>query len=102
VKVKVLSIVLLFMILFAGYLGMFAQDIAYYFADLFDETPFKMLNIVTITSIGLFILIFVIQLILFTRKKIKPKLFVRMLMATVSIGGLVSLWSLFILIMWWG
>ncbi len=101
-KVKVLSIVLLFMILFAGYLGMFAQDIAYYFADLFDETPFKMLNIVTITSIGLFILIFVIQLILFTRKKIKPKLFVRMLMATVSIGGLVSLWSLFILIMWWG
>lgn len=101
-RVKVLSIVLLFMILFAGYLGMFAQDIAYYFADLFDETPFKMLNIVTITSIGLFILIFVIQLILFTRKKIKPKLFVRMLMATVSIGGLVSLWSLFILIMWWG
>jgi len=102
VKVKVLSIVLLFMILFAGYLGMFAQDIAYDLADLFDETPFKMLNIVTITSIGLFILIFVIQLILFTRKKIKPKLFVRMLMATVSIGGLVSLWSLFILIMWWG
>src|SRR5690625_4533903 len=83
-------------------LSRFITDIAYYFADLFDKTPFKMLNIVTITSIGLFILIFVIQLILFTRKKIKPKLFVRMLMATVSIGGLVSLWSLFILIMWWG
>lgn len=101
-KVKVLSIVLLCMILFAGYLGMFAQDIAYYLADLFDETPFKMLNIVTVTSIGLFILIFVVQMILFARNKLKPKLFAAMLMANVSIGGLVSLWSLFILVIWWG
>jgi len=92
VKQNVLSITLLCITLFAACLGLFAQDIAYYFADgLFDESPFKVLIIVTLTSIDLFIIVFVVEVILLASQQIKPKIFIRMLIANVLIGSFVSI-----------
>lgn len=102
-KRVVLPIMISAAILIAAFLGLFAQDIAYYFEDhLFYEPALKMLTIVTITSVSLFILAFIAGTILLSIERIKPKVYIRLLIANVFIGFFVSLWSLFILAMWWG
>lgn len=89
--------------LFAAFLGWYAQDIAYYFENhLFYQDPFKTLIIVTITSVVLFIISFVINTILLAIQKVKPRIYIILLIANVFIGFFVSLWSLFVLAMWWG
>ena len=99
----VLSIALLCVTLFAAYLGLFAQDIAYYFTDdYFSGTPFQILIIVTLTSIGLFIIVCVVEMILLARKRLKANVFARLFIANLIIGCFVSIWSLFVLMMWWG
>ncbi|MEI3613750.1 hypothetical protein [Pseudogracilibacillus sp. SO30301A] len=99
----VLSIILLSMTLLAAFLGLYGQDIAYYFEDhLFYESPFKTLIIVTVTSVSLFLLTLIIEIILLARQNLKPKVFIVLLMTNVVIGFFVSWWSLFVLAMWWG
>ena len=54
---KTPTIFLIVIIMFAAFLGWFAQDIAYYFENhLLYQDPFKTLIIVTIASVGLFII----------------------------------------------
>lgn len=89
--------------LFAAFLGLFAQSIARFFESrLFYMDSLKMLIIVTISSISLFILVFFIQLILLTVRKLKPKRFMALLITNGVMGVLVSIWSIFVLNMWWG
>lgn len=101
-KRKILAIFLLCITLFAALLGWYAQDIAYYLENhMLYQDPFKTLIIVTITSVGLFIIAFVIHTILLAIEKIKPRIYIFLLIANVVIGFIVSLWSLFVLTMWW-
>src|SRR5690625_563922 len=99
-KRNILDIFLFGIILFAAFLGWYAQDIAYYFESYQD--PFKTLIIVTITSVVLFIITFVINTILLAVQKVKPRIYIILLITNVFIGFFVSLWSLFVLAMWWG
>lgn len=102
-KRKVLSVILLSMTLIAALLGIYGQDIAYYFEDhLFYEPPFKTLIIVTVTSVSLFLLTLIIEIILLAVQKIKPKVFLTLSITNVVVGFFISWWSLFVLAMWWG
>lgn len=98
----VLVILLLGIMLFASFLGLYAQSIAYYFENyLFYAAPFKTLIIVTITSVSLFIIAFVINTILLSIQKLKPRIYIVLLTINVIVGFLVSSWSLFVLLMSW-
>jgi len=102
-KRKILAIFLIGITLFAAFLGWYAQDIAYYFENhLLYQDPFKTLIVVTITSFGLFIISFVINTILLVIQKVKTRIYIILLIANVFIGFFVSIWSLFVLAMWWG
>lgn len=102
-KRNILAIFLFGIILSAAFLGWFAQDIAYYFeSHLLYQDPFKTLIIVTITSVVLFIITFVINTILLAIQKVKPRIYIILLITNVFIGFFISLWSLFVLAMWWG
>lgn len=102
-KRNILAIFLFGIILFAVFLGLYAQDIAYYFeSHLFYQNPFTTLIIVTVTSVVLFIATFVITTILLAMQKVKPKIYIVLLITNVFIGFFTSLWSLFVLAMWWG
>ena|SRR5699024_6761664 len=102
-KRNIMSLILILTILLATFLGWFAQDIAYYFADhLFYQDPFTTLIVVTIISISLFIISFVLNTILLAKQKINPKIYTILLLVNVFIGFFVTLWSLFVLAMWWG
>lgn len=59
-KNKVLIILLISMTLFAAFLGLYAQNIAYYFETYLD--PLKTLTVVTVTSISLFVFSFVFKI----------------------------------------
>jgi len=98
----ILIIFLLSITLFASLLGLFAQDIAYHFEDhLFNAAPFKTLVIVTMISVGLFIIGFVIHTILLASQKLSPKVYIVLLSVNAIAGLLISSWSLFVLLMWW-
>ncbi|MBP2079412.1 hypothetical protein [Oceanobacillus polygoni] len=98
----ILVVFLLGITVFASFLGLYAQDIAYYFKEhLFYEYPFKTLVIVTITSVSLFFIVFVISTILLSIQKLKPRIYIVLLAVNVIVGLLVSSWSLFVLLMWW-
>ncbi len=98
----ILTVFLIGITLFAAFTGVYAQDIAYYFENhLFYQDPLKTLIIVTITSISLFLISFVLNTILLSIQKIKPRIYIILLIANVFIGFFVSLWSLFVLLMWW-
>ncbi|AIF45337.1 hypothetical protein [Virgibacillus sp. SK37] len=102
-KRNLLSIAFLLITLFAAYLGLFAQDIAYYFADhLFNVSPFQVLIIVTLTSIGIFLMVFLAEMIILVRQQVKSILLKQMLFTNALIWIFVSVWSWFVLAMWWG
>lgn len=103
VKRNILAIFLFSIILIAAFLGWYAQDIAYYFeSHLVYQDPFQTLIIVTITSVGLFIIACIINTILLANQKRKPKIYIISLAINIFIGFFISLWSLFVLAMWWG
>src|SRR5699024_3071407 len=102
-KRNILVVFLVGMTLFAAFLGWYAQDIAYYFEKhLFYQAPFKTLIVVTITSVALFIILFVIHIMLLGGHKEKPRIYIILLITNIFIGFFTSLWSLFVLAMWWG
>lgn len=101
-KEKIIVMPLL-IILIATILGFYAQDIAYYFEDhLLYVAPMTMLTIVTVTSISLFILAFIIGIILLAKGKVNPKVYIILLLVNIAVGLVISFWSLFVLAMWWG
>lgn len=98
----ILVALLLSKTVFASLLGWYAQDIAYYFQDHFSyEDPFKTLVIVTIISVSLFLIAFVINTILLSIHKSKPRIYIVLLAVNMIVGLLVSSWSIFVLLMWW-
>lgn len=102
-KQIILAIILLSGLLLAIYLGLFAQDIAYYFENhLFYQSPDKTLMIVTVTSVSLFVLALIAEIILYSLKQLKWKVFITLLFANILIGFFISMWSLFVLAMWRG
>jgi hypothetical protein len=102
-KRSILAIFLTGITLFAAFLGWYAQDIAYYYENhLLYQDPFKTLIIVTITSVGLFIISIVINTILLATQVKPRRIYIILLIANVFIGFFISLWSLFVLAMWWG
>ncbi|KGR84379.1 hypothetical protein [Lysinibacillus odysseyi] len=75
-------------------LGIYAQSLAYFLEGIFNTGwPIAYLTFVTVSSYVL--LIFVAGISLW--KKLGP-----LLTATLSVGGMVSMWSFFVLAMWWG
>ncbi len=102
-KQNKISFLLFGILLFAAFLGLYAESIAYFFEKyLHYMDPLKMIIIVTIISIVLILLVFVTALMLLILGKIKPKSFVTLLITNVVIGIPVSIWSLFVLTMGWG
>ncbi|MFC0300444.1 hypothetical protein ACFFIS_06365 [Virgibacillus soli] len=102
-KKPIVFTILIGITLLAAYLGWFAQDIAYYFqSHLFYVEPFITLIIVTAISICLFVLAFIIEFILYSIKKIKSNMLFALFITNIIAGIFISLWSLFVLVMWWG
>lgn len=95
----ILVVFLLGIMGFASFLGVYAQDIAYFFEEHLE--PFKTLTIVTITSVSLFIIVFVLNTILLSIQKVKRRVYIVLLTIDIIVGLLVSSWSLFVLLMWW-
>lgn len=75
-------------------LGIFGQWIAYFLSDLFEYGwPIHYLTIITVSSYIL--LLFVVGMSMW--KKLGA-----LLAATLIAGGFISIWSFFVLAMWWG
>jgi len=92
-------ICLLGMTLFASYLGLFAQSIAYFFEGLLPLMT--TLVIATLLSIVLYISTFVLATILLTAENINHTMYIILLFLNNIIGFFISGWSLFVLAMWW-
>jgi hypothetical protein len=96
-----ISLVLVF--LSASLLGMFGQDIAYYLHDKHGLlTPLKILDITTYSSYGLYLFFLTLVIIQRKRRIISDVLTKTCLAMLVYIGGMISLWSFFVLAMWHG
>lgn len=75
-------------------LGIFGQPIAYFLSELFGYGwPLHYLTILTVNSY--IMLLFVVGI------SVREKLGI-LLTSTLIAGGMISIWSFFILAMWWG
>lgn len=75
-------------------LGIYAQSLAYYLEGIFDTSwPIAYLTFVTVSSY--------VVLLLVIGMSIWKKLSVLLAAAFIA-GGMVSMWSFFVLAMWWG
>lgn len=82
------------LLVLACLLGIFGQSLAYFLAELFGYGwPFHYLTILTVNSYIL--LFFVIGMSIWKKYGL-------LLGVTCIVGGLVSIWSFFVLAMWWG
>lgn len=99
-KRQFLSIMLFGMILLATGLGWFAQDLAYIFETI--QAPYKNLTVVTIASVALYLVTFIISTICLSLEKLTPKMYMALFTTTLLVGGITSAWSLFVLAMWLG
>ncbi|MBS4203413.1 hypothetical protein [Lederbergia citrea] len=80
----------------ATFLGIFSQDISYYFNEQFPTIKLTTaITIVTFLSIGLYIIILILISILKKTNKVY-------LIAFVLIGLPISIWSFFVWAMWMG
>lgn len=82
--------------------GVYAQSISYYISNTFVKiSPLYCLTIITMISIALFLIPPILILKAIKNQKIKEKGFTPYLIISSLIGVLVSIFSLFVLIMWW-
>lgn len=81
--------------------GVYGQGMAYFLNESFIEIhSIYSLSVLTILSIILFLISFVLSYHQYKKRKIKKNRIV--LNISVFIGLPVSCWSLFVLAMWWG
>lgn len=86
--------------LLATYLGIGSQDLAYWMQDhVYDTWPIYYVTAFCVISIVLYLLAMLI-VILFSRKRKGDTTAYIVLMLFVA--GPVSLWSVFVTLMWWG
>ncbi len=92
------KILMCFFMALATVLGIYAQGISYYIStNIISLSPVIFLSVITFISIGLYILVPIIGKVSNNEKQFA-------LCVTVNniIGIPVSIYSLFVLIMWWG
>ena len=84
-------------------LGVFGQGIAYFMNENIVKTyPLYYLTALTMISIFLYFFVFVLTYITFKKGKIEKDIFGIYLFAICVLILPTSLWSLFVLAMWWG
>lgn len=87
----------------ATILGVFGQGLAYFMNENIVKTyPIYYLTALTMLSIFLYIVSFVLTYVYLKMRKIEKEIFDLYLIAICLLGLLTSLWSLFVLAMWWG
>ena len=91
-------------IILATIIGIYAQDITYYIVgDTLARTSLLYcLTIVTVISIVLFLTPPLLIYNGIKKSKLSKRVFIKHLMANALIGSLTSIFSVFVLIMWWG
>lgn len=90
-------------LLLATICGIFAQDMAYFLHEnLIALSPIIYLTAITIISLLLFALSFVLAYLQYKKRQIEKNKIVSYLSVSGVVGGLTSCWSLFILAIWWG
>ena len=86
----------------ATILGVYAQSISYYISNTFVKiSPLYCLTIITMVSIALFLIPPILILKAIKNQRIQEKGVTPYLIISSLIGVLVSIFSLFVLIMWW-
>ena len=87
----------------ATILGGFGQGISYFLNEnIVKSYPIYYLIALTIISIFLYLVALVISYISLKKKNIEKDEFRVYILVICAIGLLTSLWSLFVLAMWWG
>ncbi|GKU82574.1 hypothetical protein [Niallia sp. NCCP-28] len=94
------KIILLGGLITATLLGIFGQDIAYWFENIVNIDALYNLTIITVLSISIYLITILLAYVFF--KKINKQIFYSYIAIIVLIGLLTTLWSIFVLAMWWG
>lgn len=92
------------LIISATVLGLFGQALAYFVDENManDVPPIYYLTIITVISIILYLATPFLVYLLVRFKKIDNKFNDVYILGTVMVGLIVSLWSVFVCLMWWG
>lgn len=92
------------LIIIATLLGLFGQALAYYVDEIMASNvpPIYYLTIITIISIILYLATPLLVYLLVKVKKIDNKFNDVYILGVAMIGLIVSLWSVFVCLMWWG
>lgn len=103
-KVRKLEMFIGLNIILATIIGVYGQDITYYIVgDTLTRTSLLCcLTILTVISIVLFLTPPLLIYRGIKKSKISRRVFIKYLIADALIGSLTSIFSLFVLIMWWG
>lgn len=87
----------------ATILGVFGQGLAYFMNENIVKTyPIYYLSVLTLISIFLYVVSFILTYVSLKKRKIEKEIFDLYLIAICLLGLPTSLWSLFVLAMWWG
>ena len=97
------NILILGSLTLATIVGIFGQGISYFMnKNIFSIAPIYYLTVLTCTSIFLY-LVTVVLIYLAGKKQLLDKIEIRIYSRIIGfIGICTSLWSLFVLAMWWG
>ena len=92
------------LIISATLLGLFGQALAYFVDEIMASNvpPIYYLTIITVISIILYLATPFLVSVLVKFKKTDNKFNDVYILGTVMVGLIVSLWSVFVCIMWWG
>ena len=92
------------LIISATLIGLFGQALAYYVDEIMASNvpPVYYLTIITVISITLYLAIPFLVYLLVKLKKIDNKFNDVYILGTAMVGLIVSLWSVFVCLMWWG
>ncbi len=97
------TIIVFIIFILACVFGVFGQGIAYFLNDtIYQIRPIFYLTIVTFVGIVLFLLACTLLYVQSKKGLIKEEVFHALLTLFLATGIAVTLWSLFVLIMWWG
>lgn len=83
----------------AAVLGIYSQSFAYMFTDF---APYQVLIVVIVISTALFFVTFLTGLLILLKQKVKRNANFGYMILNFFIGFSVTMWSLFVLIMWMG
>lgn len=89
-------------LILATLLGRYGQAISYFLDEHMKETkPVYYLTVITMISIVLFLVTYLFTYIVFKKRDVTAEVQRLYLFVIGVIGLITSIWSLFVLIMWW-